>query len=49
MIKTCSLVMAAGGASSQAMNLNVERVIPVPSPNRFWYLDSGASKYDGVP
>jgi hypothetical protein len=37
--------MAAGGASSQAMNLNVERVIPVPSPNRIWYLDSGASNH----
>ena len=27
------------------MNLNEEKVIPVPSPDGIWYLDSGASSH----
>jgi hypothetical protein len=27
------------------VNLNEERMIPVPSPSGIWYLDSGASSH----
>jgi transposase InsO family protein len=44
MTQVCTVVHAAKDAPEEVY-LNEERVIPVPSPDGIWYLDSGASSH----
>jgi hypothetical protein len=45
MAKVCLLTQISGDTCAQEVNLNEERVIPVPSPSGVWYLDSGVSSH----
>lgn len=45
MAQACTLVQISDAVDALEVNLNEERVVPVPSPAGVWYLDSGASSH----
>jgi hypothetical protein len=45
MAQVCTLVQVSDTIDAHEVNINEERVVPVPSPAGRWYLDLGASSH----